>query len=73
MPKSKKPRKKRKAPKAKVINKYPHCKYCGTETRLATVSELANMKAHDPTFTMDFLFIPECECWEDHPDDWMVL
>ncbi len=75
MPKSKKPRKKRKpqAPKAKVINKYPHCKYCLTETRLATTAELAHYKAADPTMDMEFLFVPQCECWEQHPEDWMAL
>ena len=73
MPTSKKPRKKRVIKKKpQIINKYPHCKVCGNETRLATTSELANMKAHDPTFNMEFLFIPTCECWEEH-DDWMVL
>lgn len=73
MPKSKKPRKKHSPkPKTKVINKIPHCKHCMTVTRLATASELANIKAHDPTFTMDFLFLPQCNCWEKH-EDWMVL
>ncbi len=74
MPKSKKPRKKykQKAPKAKVINKYPHCKHCGTETRLATTAELAHFKAHDNSFNHEFLFLPQCECWQEH-DDWMTL
>ena len=77
MPKSKKPRKKH-TPKpkvARVIKKYPHCKYCGNETRLATSSELANMRAHDPSFDMEFLFVPTCECWSisGQADDWMVL
>ena len=74
MPKSSKPRKKHKPkqPTPKVIKKYPHCKVCGNETRLATTSELANMRAHDPTFTMEFLFIPTCECW-GKTNDWMVL
>ena len=75
MPKNKKPRKKRQPPKAKVINKYPHCQYCGNETRLASSSELANMRAHDNTFNMEFLFVPTCECWSisGNADDWMVL
>ena len=59
-------------PKVKVINKTPYCKHCMTTTRLATQVELIEVKAHDPSFTMDFLFLPQCECWEKH-DDWMAL
>jgi len=73
MPKSKKPRKKyTPKPKVRVINKEPHCKHCFRTCRLATNYELADFKAHDPTFKMDFLFLPQCECWEKH-DDWMEL
>ncbi len=73
MPKSKKPRKKYKPkPKVQVINKVPHCKHCGTDTRLATTAELAHFKASDPTFDFPFLFLPQCECWQQH-NDWMEL
>lgn len=74
MPKNKKPRKKRvvKPQAPKIIKKYPHCKVCGNETRLATTSELTNFRAHDPSMNMDFLFLPTCECWEKE-DEWMTL
>ena len=73
MPKSKKPRKKyTPKPKVKVITKNPFCKVCNTTTRLATNSELADFKAHDPSFTMDFIFLPQCDCWETN-DEWMTL
>tara|TARA_R110001632_G_scaffold1831_3_gene8096 strand:+ start:3255 stop:3473 length:219 start_codon:yes stop_codon:yes gene_type:complete len=72
MPKNKKPRKKHKPQEPKIIKKYPHCKVCGNETRLATQAELMDFKAHDPSMNMEFLFIPTCECWEK-TDDWMVL
>lgn len=75
MPKSK-VRKKRKpyTPKEKVMvaKKTPHCKVCGTDCRLATNAELANIKAHDPSFNLPFLFLPECNCWETN-EDWMTL
>ena len=73
MPKSKKPRKKYiPLPKVRTIKKMPYCKHCNTTCRLATDVELFNIKAHDPSFTMDFLFLPQCECWEKH-EDWMTL
>ena len=74
MPKNSKPRKQYtpKPKAARIIKKYPECKICGNETRLATQSELSNFKAHDPSINMEFLFVPTCECWEKH-DDWMVL
>lgn len=74
MPKSKKPRKKRKPqpPKAKVLTKTPYCKHCNTVCRLATDAELKDIKWADPSFTMDFLFLPQCNCWEEH-DEWMML
>ena len=73
MAKSKKPRKKyTPKPKTKVITKEPHCKHCFRTCRLATDEELDRIKWYDPSFTMDFLFLPQCECWEKH-EDWMVL
>jgi len=52
--------------------KVPHCKHCGTDTRLATQAELANFRAHDPSFNEPYLFLPECDCWETHKD-WMTV
>jgi len=73
MPKTKKPRKKyTPKPKARVLNKVPHCKVCGTDTRLATNAELSHFKAADPNFNLPFLFLPQCECWQIE-DEWMVL
>jgi len=73
MPKSKKPRKKyTPKPKVKVIEKMPYCKICNTDTRLATNYELMDFKAHDPSFNLPMLFLPQCDCWEQH-DEWMEL
>ena len=60
-------------PKVQVIEKPPHCKHCMTDCRLANPSEIAHFKASDPTFNLPFLFLPQCDCWEEHEDDWMEL
>ena len=73
MPKSKKPRKKHTPkPKLNVVEKMPYCMHCNTVTRMATVSELTNFKAQDPTFDFPFLFLPQCDCWQEH-EEWMTL
>ena len=58
--------------KIEVVEKMPYCKYCGIKTRMATDSELAELKQADPTFDFPFLFIQQCNCWEEN-DDWMEL
>ena len=50
--------------------KYPTCKHCGSKTRLASPAELAHFKAIDSSFNVPFLFLPTCNCFEEH-EDWM--
>lgn len=80
MPKAKNRRKNGKVKKYKgptlrkvtVLKKQPYCMHCNTPTKLATSTELLEVKAYDPTFNESFLFLPQCECWVDNKE-WMTV
>jgi len=67
----KKPQYKKKTIQMATV-KHPSCMHCGTLTRLATQQELAEFSAHDPSFNQSFLFLPECDCWQQH-EEWMTI
>lgn len=84
----KKKRNKKYTPAAKVIdfyklsakeqikqiygNKTPYCKFCNTETRLATEQEMKDFRFYEPGYQLKFMWVPECSCWEQH-EEWMAL
>ena len=49
----------------------PKCKYCGTECSLAPDEDVKAYKEYDTSYRFDFIYVPECSCWEKN-DDWMV-
>ena len=79
MPKSKNRRKNSKVkkysgPKYHKVRtiKTPYCKHCNTPTKLASKEELVKARNVDPTFNGTFLFLPQCNCYEQH-EDWMAI
>ena len=54
-----------------LFPKTPHCKYCGTECVLAPEEDVKAYKEYDTSYKFDFIYVPECSCWEKN-DDWMV-
>ena len=49
----------------------PKCKYCGTECSLAPDEDVKAYKEYDTSYRFDFIYVPECSCWEKN-DDWMI-
>lgn len=54
-----------------LFPKTPKCKYCGTECSLAPDEDVKAYKEYDSSYKFDFIYIPECKCWEKN-DDWMI-
>ena len=53
-----------------LFPKTPYCKYCGTECVLAPDEDVIAYKEYDTTYKFDFIYVPECSCWERN-EDWM--
>lgn len=52
-------------------DKKPYCFHCQTDAVLASDEDVKTYKQlHDPSYQFDFIFIPQCNCWETH-DEWM--
>lgn len=54
-----------------LFPKTPKCKYCETECSLAPDEDVKAYKEYDTSYRFDFIYVPECKCWEKN-DDWMI-
>ena len=77
MSKQKKKRNKKHTPKS-VMKPKPiraHCKYCNTDCKLWDGPEFISWRnTYAPDYKMDFLFVQECNCWEEEgKEDWMEI
>ena len=52
-----------------------HCKFCNTECKLWDGPDFISWRnLHAPDFKMDFLFVQQCNCWEEEgKEDWMEM
>ena len=84
MPTSKKPRKQHTPkPKQKRLtieqqikmiygDKKPYCVVCDKDAVLAKKEEVEAYKIVDTTYQLDFIFVPDCDCWLTEPN-WMDI
>ena len=43
--------------------KRPYCKVCDTDMVLAKKEEVEMYKKIDTTYELDFVYVPDCDCW----------
>lgn len=54
-------------------DKRPYCKVCDKDAVLAEIEDVEMYKKIvDINYPLDFIYIPDCECWLDEPD-WMEV
>lgn len=56
--------------KAIYGNKRPYCVDCGKDAVLADDKEVSHYKLYDTTYKLDFIFVPQCDCWQSN-ESWM--
>jgi len=73
MKQRKKRNKKYTAPKAKPATLKARCKICKTLCTKDSSDTFLKWKAeNEPNYPYDFVFAPNCECYE-HEDEWMEI
>ena len=50
----------------------PYCEICDTDCVLASDEDLRMYKTQDKGYNLDFMFIPDCDCWENN-EEWMAV
>ena len=53
-------------------DKRPYCKVCGVDAILASDDEVSMYKQYDTTYNLDFIYIPQCECYKTNTE-WMDI
>jgi len=54
-------------------SKRPYCKHCNTDAVLASDDEVREYKLYDTSYKLDFIFVPQCECYVNDESGWMEV